>query len=93
MSCLGNGRSWNGVNKYQNSTVSKKKQLKVVRLDEFCAARMHSAGGSQPSSFDFVAGPSHSSYTVRTSHEAEPAVNDFAAADISPHVNLDRIGI
>jgi hypothetical protein len=54
---------------------------------------MHSAGGSQPSSFDFVAGPSHSSYTVRTSHEAEPAVNDFAAADISPHVNLDRIGI
>jgi hypothetical protein len=30
-----------GVNKYQNSTVSKKKQLKVIRLDEFCVARMH----------------------------------------------------
>ena len=53
------------------------KQLKVNRFDEFCAARLHSAGGSQPSIFDFVAGPSHSSDTVRTSHEAEPAVNDL----------------
>ncbi len=28
------------------------KQLKVNRLDKFCAARMRSAGGSQPSIFD-----------------------------------------
>ena len=42
MSCLGNGRSWNGVNKHQNlSDCEHEKQLKVNRLDEFCAARMH----------------------------------------------------
>ena len=37
------------------------KQVKVNRLDEFRAARMHSGSHSQPSILDYATVPSHSS--------------------------------
>jgi hypothetical protein len=50
------------------------KQVKVNRLDEFRAARMHSGSHSQPSILDYATVPSHSSDTVSTLHMAQPAV-------------------
>ena len=50
------------------------KQVKVNRLDEFRAARMHSGSHSQPSILDYATVPSHSSDTVSTLHMAQPTV-------------------
>jgi hypothetical protein len=67
-----NGRNSNGE-ALSDFDREQEKQVKVNRLDEFRAARMHRNSRSQPSILDYAAGPSHSSDTVSTLHMAQPA--------------------